>query len=189
MQLSNIKKEREDLEKQVNNFRSIIYKTIIVLLLASGMIYSQDVYRKGGTYVIDTITVVGLENFSDRTVVTYSGLREGQSIQMPGEEISAILKKLWNLELFSNVDLYITDIKDGAIKLEISVEELPTLLNFKVNGVKNSKAETYIEETELSEGKRLSESFLTNTKNYIRDELKKDGFLRSQKSFSLLFSL
>ena len=118
MQLSNIKKEREDLEKLVNNFRSIIYKTIIVLLLASGMIYSQDVYRKGGTYVIDTITVVGLENFSDRTVVTYSGLREGQSIQMPGEEISAILKKLWNLELFSNVDLYITDIKDGAIKLE-----------------------------------------------------------------------
>ena len=180
MQLSNIKKEREDLEKLVNNFRSIIYKTITVLLLASGMIYSQDVYRKGGTYVIDTITVVGLENFSDRTVVTYSGLREGQSIQMPGEEISAILKKLWNLELFSNVDLYITDIKDGAIKLEISVEELPTLLNFKVNGVKNSKAETYIEETELSEGKRLSESFLTNTKNYIRDELKKDGFLNSE---------
>ena len=179
MQLSNIKKEREDLEKLVNNFRSIIYKTITVLLLASGMIYSQDVYRKGGTYVIDTITVVGLENFSDRTVVTYSGLREGQSIQMPGEEISTILKKLWNLELFSNVDLYITDIKDGAIKLEISVEELPTLLNFKVNGVKKSKAETYIEETELSEGKRLSESFLTNTKNYIRNELKKDGFLNS----------
>jgi outer membrane protein insertion porin family len=180
MQLSNIKKEREDLEKLVNNFRSIIYKTITVLLLASGMIYSQDVYRKGGTYVIDTITVVGLENFSDRTVVTYSGLREGQSIQMPGEEISTILKKLWNLELFSNVDLYITDIKDGAIKLEISVEELPTLLNFKVNGVKKNKAETYIEETELSEGKRLSESFLTNTKNYIRDELKKDGFLNSE---------
>tara|TARA_B000000565_G_scaffold81115_1_gene58749 strand:- start:1334 stop:3916 length:2583 start_codon:yes stop_codon:yes gene_type:complete len=180
MQLSNIKKEREDLEKLVNNFRSIIYKTITVLLLASGMIYSQDVYRKGGTYVIDTITVVGLENFSDRTVVTYSGLREGQSIQMPGEEISTILKKLWNLELFSNVDLYITDIKDGAIKLEISVEELPTLLNFKVNGVKKSKAEAYIEETELSEGKRLSESFLTNTKNYIRDELKKDGFLNSE---------
>ena len=180
MQLSNIKKEREDLEKLVNNFRSIIYKTITVLLLTSGMIYSQDVYRKGGTYVIDTITVVGLENFSDRTVVTYSGLREGQSIQMPGEEISTILKKLWNLELFSNVDLYITDIKDGAIKLEISVEELPTLLNFKVNGVKKSKAETYIEETELSEGKRLSESFLTNTKNYIRDELKKDGFLNSE---------
>ena len=44
--------------------------------------------------LIDTITVVGLKNFSDRTVVTYSGLREGQSIQVPGEEITSILKKL-----------------------------------------------------------------------------------------------
>ena len=176
----NIKIEKEDLEKQANNFRSKLIKAFVIFVLGNSFLLSQDSYRKGGTYTIDTVTVVGLKNFSDRTVVTYSGLREGQSIQMPGEEISTILKKLWNLELFSNVDLYITDIKDGAIKLEISVEELPTLLNFKVNGVKKSKAETYIEETELSEGKRLSESFLTNTKNYIRDELKKDGFLNSE---------
>ena len=180
MQLLNIKKEKEDLEKLVNSFRSFTFKILTILIFTSGLVYSQDVYRKGGTYVIDTITVVGLENFSDRTVVTYSGLRQGQSIQMPGEEISAILKKLWNLELFSNVDLYITDVKDGAIKIEISVEELPTLLNFKINGVKKGKADTYIEETELSEGKRLSESFLTNTKNYITNELKKDGFLNSE---------
>ena len=180
MQLLNIKKEKEDLEKLVNSFRSFTFKILTILIFTTGLVYSQDVYRKGGTYVIDTITVVGLENFSDRTVVTYSGLRQGQSIQMPGEEISAILKKLWNLELFSNVDLYITDVKDGAIKIEISVEELPTLLNFKINGVKKGKADTYIEETELSEGKRLSESFLTNTKNYITNELKKDGFLNSE---------
>ena len=97
MQLSNIKKEREDLEKLVNNFRLNTFKIFAVLLLTSGLLYSQDVYRKGGNYTIDTITVVGLKNFSDRTVVTYSGLRQGQSIQVPGEEISAILKKLWNL--------------------------------------------------------------------------------------------
>ena len=64
------------------------------------------------------------------------------------------------------------------IKLEINVEELPTLLNYSINGLKNSKAETFEEETELSSGKRLSESFLTNTKNYIQNELKKDGFLK-----------
>ncbi len=32
----------------------------------------------------------------------------------------------------------------------------------------------------MSEGKRLSESFLTNTKNYIQNDLKKDGFLNSK---------
>lgn len=176
----NIKKEKEDLEKQVNSFKRLFILNICVLLLFSGTLFSQDEFRKGGTYVIDTVTVVGLKNFSDRTVVTYSGLRQGQSIQVPGEEISAILKKLWNLELFSNVDLYVTDISNGEIKLEINVEELPTLLNFNINGVKRSKAETFEKETELSEGKRLSESFLTNTKNYIQDDLKKTGYLNSK---------
>jgi len=180
MRLLNIKKEKEDLEKLVNNFKCKVNIIVFLFIFISGAVYSQDTYRKGETYTIDTITVVGLKNFSDKTVVTYSGLRQGQSIQLPGEEISSVLKKLWNLELFSNVDLFITEINSGAVKLEINVEELPTLLNYKINGVKKGKAETYEEETELSEGKRLSESFLTNTKNYITNELKKDGFLNSR---------
>ena len=180
MRLLNIKKEKEDLEKLVNNFKCKVNIIVFLFIFISGAVYSQDTYRKGETYTIDTITVVGLENFSDKTVVTYSGLRQGQSIQLPGEEISSVLKKLWNLELFSNVDLFITEINSGAVKLEINVEELPTLLNYKINGVKKGKAEAYEEETELSEGKRLSESFLTNTKNYITNELKKDGFLNSR---------
>ena len=180
MQLSNIKKEKEDLERQVNNCRLFLFRFLLVTSITSGILYSQDTYRKGGTYVIDTVTVVGLENFSDRTVVTYSGLRQGQSIQVPGEEVSAILKKLWNLELFSNVNLFVTDVNSGRIKLEINVDELPTLLNYRINGVKRGKAETFEKETELSEGKRLSESFLTNTKNFIQNELKKDGFLNSE---------
>ena len=168
------------MEKLVNNFKCKVNIIVFLFIFISGAVYSQDTYRKGETYTIDTITVVGLENFSDKTVVTYSGLRQGQSIQLPGEEISSVLKKLWNLELFSNVDLFITEINSGAVKLEINVEELPTLLNYKINGVKKGKAETYEKETELSEGKRLSESFLTNTKNYITNELKKDGFLNSR---------
>ena len=138
MQLLNIKKEKEDLEKLVNSFRLNTLKIFVLLFITTVETYSQDTYRKGDTYIIDTITVAGLKNFSDRTVVTYSGLREGQSIQVPGEEITSILKKLWNLELFSNVDLYVTGVNNGKIKLEINVEELPTLLNFKINGVKLS---------------------------------------------------
>ena len=152
MQLLITKKEKEDLEKQVNNCRLFVFKFLAVLLMTSGTLFSQDTYRKGGTYVIDTVTVVGLENFSDRTVVTYSGLRQGQSIQVPGEEVSAILKKLWNLELFSNVNLFVTDVNSGRIKLEINVEELPALLNYRINGVKRSKAETFEKETELPNG-------------------------------------
>ena len=99
----NIKKEKEDLEKLVNSFRLNTLKIFVLFLITIGETYSQDTYRKGDTYIIDTITVAGLKNFSDRTVVTYSGLREGQSIQVPGEEITSILKKLLQI----NRELYL----------------------------------------------------------------------------------
>ena len=184
----NIKIEKEDLEKQVNKYKSKLIKAFGVFIFGTCFLLSQDNYRKGNTYTIDTVTVVGLKNFSDRTVVTYSGLRQGQQIQVPGEEVSAILKKLWNLELFSDVNLYVTDVNNDKIKLEINVEELPTLLNYKINGVKKSKAEDFEKETELSEGKRLSESFLTNTKNYIENDLKKVGYLNSKVNICLLYT-
>ena len=49
---------------------------------------------RGGTvktYVIDTITVKGLKTFSNQTVVSYSGLRKGQKVSIPGDEISAVI--------------------------------------------------------------------------------------------------
>ena len=63
--------------------------------------------------------------------------------------------------------------------MEISVDELPTLNNYKITGIKKGQSETIIDETELREGKRLSESFLTNTKNYIENKFKKNGYLNT----------
>ena len=54
-----------------------------------------------------------------------------------------------------------------------------SLDQLKINGIKKGQSESIIDETELSEGKRLSESFLTNTKNYIENKFRKDGFLNT----------
>jgi outer membrane protein insertion porin family len=166
----------------VNKYNLLKYFKIyiaIIFILNSTISFSQNNYNKGDYYVLDTIVVSGLKKFSDKTVVAYSGLRKGQNIQVPGEEISNLLKKLWNLELFSDVNIFISDISGKSAKLEISVDELPTLNNYKITGIKKGQSETIIDETELSEGKRLSESFLTNTKNYIENKFKKIGYLNT----------
>jgi len=166
----------------VNKYNLLKYFKIyiaIIFILNSTISFSQNNYNKGDYYVLDTIVVSGLKKFSDKTVVAYSGLRKGQNIQVPGEEISNLLKKLWNLELFSDVNIFISDISGKSAKLEISVDELPTLNNYKITGIKKGQSETIIDETELSEGKRLSESFLTNTKNYIENKFKKNGYLNT----------
>ena len=89
--LENYKKVgKEDLEKQVNKYNLLKYFKIyigFIFILTSTISFSQNNYNKGDYYVLDTIVVSGLKNFSDKTVVAYSGLRKGQNIQVPGEEI------------------------------------------------------------------------------------------------------
>lgn len=152
------------------------------------IIQAQDLseFVKGKTYIIDTITVKGLKTFSNQTVVSYSGLRKGQKVSIPGDEISAVISKLWGLQLFSDINFYITKVEGDNVSLEIEIDELPTLTNVKINGIKKGKIETIIDETELTKGKKLSESFLTNTRNYIINKYKKEGFLNTKVALNII---
>ena len=64
--------------------------------------------------------------------------------------------------------------------MQIEIEELPTLNEVKINGIKKNKIQNILKETDLDKGKKLSESFLTNTKNYIVNKFKKEGFLNTK---------
>ena len=176
--------EKEDLEKRANNSHHKPYYSYFLLglfLLLGYSNYAQtNGFVKGRTYVIDTIKVTGLKSFNAQTVISYSGLRKGQKISLPGEEVSTIINKLWGLDLFSDINFFVTKVERGAIDLEIEIEELPTLTDVKINGLKKGKIEGIIKDTELTSGKKLSESFLTNTKNYIENKYKKDGFLNTK---------
>ena len=56
----------------------------------------------------------------------------------------------------------------------------------KINGLKKTKIEPLLKETELKAGKKLSESFLANTKNYIINKFQKEGFLNTKVAFNTI---
>ena len=178
------------MEKRANNSHHKSYYSYFLIglfLLLGYFNYAQTQgFVKGRTYVVDSIKVTGLKSFNAQTVISYSGLRKGQKISVPGEQVSEIINKLWGLELFSDINFYVTKVDGENIDLEIEIEELPTLTEVKVNGLKKGKIETIIKDTELTAGKKLSESFLTNTKNYIENKYKKDGFLNTKVSLNTI---
>lgn len=169
------------MEKRANNslLRLLLNFWVFGLVLFSGShSYAQnESFVKGKSYILDSISVSGIKTFNTQTVISYSGLNKGQKINVPGEDVSAVIKKLWGLELFSDINFYVTKVKNNKISLEIDVVELPTLTNVKINGLKKGVIESLIKDTDLTTGKKLSESFLTNTKNYIENKYKKEGFL------------
>ena len=178
-------KENEDLEKQVNS-NSIFFKLYLITLLSCSYLHCQDNYfDKGKFYTIGEITVSGIKSFSPQTVISYTGLQKGQKIQIPGEEISATINKLWGLELFSDIEFFITRIEGETADLELYIQELPTLSSYTINGIKKGKLETIVKDIDLKKGKKLSKNFISTTKNYIENKYKKDGFLNAKVTLDL----
>ena len=62
----------------------------------------------------------------------FTGLEIGSKIRIPGEEISAIISKLWKLDLFSDINFYLTNVQDGEASIQIDIIELPTLSEYKI---------------------------------------------------------
>lgn len=175
------------INKKNNTFAFSKYLTIlIVALLSFNSVAQETSYVKGNEYVLKEVSVSGLKNFNEQTVITYTGLKKGQKIRIPGEEISAIISKLWKLDLFSDINFYLTNIENGEASIQIDILELPTLSEFKITGLKKSKTETIVAETELKKGKKITENFIKTTKNFIINKYKKDGFLNTKVSINIL---
>jgi len=151
--------------------------TVVAIVSTS----AQDVeFNNGDRYIIGDVSVSGNTNFSAQTVVTYSGLRKGDAIVIPGEKIGDAIKKLWSTSLFSDIDIYIIKIEDNAAFLEIRLVDLPELNEVKVEGVKKSKVDEITKENKLVKGVKVTENLITTTRNYLTNKYRKTGYLNTQ---------
>ncbi len=130
-------------------------------------------------YNIGDITVTGNTSFSPLTIITFSGLKKGDAIDIPGEKLSSAVKKLWKSNLFSSVNIFRTNVKDGVIDLEIELFDLPELNELKVEGIKKRKIEELIKENKLQVGVKVTENLITTTKNYLENKYRKKGYLNA----------
>ena len=149
----------------------------LFLLLFTLFINSQNKVER---YTIGEIKVSGNTSFSPLTIITFSGLREGDAISIPGERISNAIKKLWGSNLFSSVNIYKNQIEDEIINLEIELYDLPELAELKIDGVKKRKIDEIIKENKLQTGVKVTENLITTTKNYLENKFKNKGFLNAK---------
>lgn len=128
------------------------------------------------TYILADVEVAGKISFNEQTVVTFTGLQNGQEITIPGEQITTAVKKLGKLGLFSDIDIYVNRIQGDSVYLLLNIVELPKLNEVKFTGIKKSKVDALIKDNGLTKGKVVNENLITTTRNYIENKYKKDGF-------------
>ncbi len=145
---------------------------------------TRDLFRTAKTYILGGVSVIGNQQFSDQSITVFSELQVGNPIKIPGDKLTAAIKKLWNSKLFSNVDAYVTKIDGETIYLEFEVKELSKLSTVEWRGIKKRKAEDLQKETEFQKGARITENLLTTTKNYIEKKYVDKGFLKAKATIT-----
>jgi len=157
---------------------------LLAFIAVCSLVNAQEEERislgQGRKYTIGGIEVTGAKRYNEQTILTTSGLRVGDEIEIPSEKFSAIIHKLWSYKLFSDINIYIQRVEGNKVFLELAIKETPSLIDVKVSGVNQKKAETLLKDADLKKGVKVNESLIANTKNYITNKYKKDGYFNTK---------
>ena len=96
---------------------------------ATDTVYNPTILFTGlpKTYEIADITVNGADNYEDYIVIGYSGLKKGDLIEIPGDDISDASKRLWRQGLFSKVQVSVDKVVGNKAWLSLNLRQQPRI--------------------------------------------------------------
>lgn len=136
----------------------------------------EIVYGKNQKYEIGGITVEGVKNYEDYILIGLSGLSVGETISVPGDEITEAIKRYWKHGLFSAVKIEADSIVDEKVYLKISLAMRPRVSQLNINGVRKSEHDDLQEKIGLVKGNQLTPNMVDKAKIVIKKYFSDKGF-------------
>ena len=133
-------------------------------------------YSAPKKYEIAGITVSGIDNYEDYVLIGLSGLSVGQVITIPGEEITAAVKRYWKHGLFSNVSITVEKTVGNQAYLNIALAQRPRLSKINYSGVKKSEQEDLEAKLSFREGNQITPNMIDLAKKVIKRYFDDKGF-------------
>ena len=130
---------------------------------------SEIDYSRPTDYEIGGIVVEGAKYVDASMLSMIAGLRVGEKITIPGDDISSGIRKIWEQGLFEDVSINATDFVGNKVFLQIVIKEKPRVSKFSFKGIKKSEADDIRNKINLSRGDIATEHLLTKTTRIIED--------------------
>lgn len=130
------------------------------------------------TYVLKEIVVDGVKKYSPAQIYRFTGLSKGEVVDIPGQKISNAIKKLWETNSFSEVEVYVESVEGQNVVLKFKLEDLKELgeVKFEGKGVGKSKNEKLAKDNGLKPGTKITENLVSSLKANVPKEYVKKGF-------------
>jgi outer membrane protein insertion porin family len=133
-------------------------------------------YKTPKEYELGPIKIEGVDNFDHNAIKLVTGLRQGQKITIPGDQITKAINSLWEEGVFSNIEIYVEKEQLGIIYLTIKLTARPKLSRYKFIGLNKREADKVREEIKLFSGKTITENLVYNTNNKIKGYFREKGY-------------
>lgn len=130
------------------------------------------------SYILKDIVVDGVKKYSPAQILRFTGLSKGEMVDVPGQKISNAIKKLWETDSFSEVEVYVEDIDGQSVVLKFNLQDLMELgeVKFTGKGIGKSKSEKLAKDNNLKPGTKITNNLISTLSNKIPDEYRKKGF-------------
>ncbi len=163
---------------------------VLVFLLFAGTASSQVVnrptqssslidYSQPKQYRIGGIAISGSKFLEPIALTSLTGLKEGDMITVPGEDISRAIQNLWDQGILGDVDVSARTEGD-VIFLTFNLTESPRLSNFRFSGINKSQADALREKVPLQKGRLVTDAILSSTRNAVREYYIEKSFLNAK---------
>ena len=133
-------------------------------------------------YEIGGIKVEGVKNYEDYVLIGLSGLSVGQTITVPGDDITTAVKRYWRHGLFSDVRIEAEKIVGNQIFLKIILTARPRIAEIRYEGIKKSEREDLEDKLggNWQKGNQITPNTIDRAKIIIKSYFDDKGFKNAE---------
>lgn len=163
-----------------------MYRKIFVFFAFTCMVSAlsaQDIkfdYSAPKKYCIKEITVSGIKFLEPSVLISVSGLAVGDTITLPGDDITKPIRKLWDQGLFSDIKFSATKVEGDNVYLDLYLQERSRMSSINFKGIRKGDTDDLKEKLKLRAGSQITESILENSVRIIKKHFSDKGFLNTQ---------
>ena len=141
------------------------------------------------SYEIAGIRITGADNYEDKNIIGYSGLKVGDYIPIPGSDLTDAAKRLWRQGLFSKVQISVDKIAGNKAGLVFNLRQQPRIASINYIGVKKGEQKDLDDALQLMRGNQITQNIVNRAEQIISKYYANKGFGNAKVKIDLVEDL
>jgi len=127
-------------------------------------------------YEIADIKVTGAPNYDDFTVLGYAGIKVGDRMAIPGDDLTDAVKRLMRHGLFSQAQVKVLKTAGDKAWLELALRTQPRISAVNYIGMKKSDRDDIRDKLQLMKGNQITQNIVNRAEAIVRQHYKQKGY-------------